>query len=142
MNAKGLVRPKFVLFMLLGLLLVLLLAPVAQASVSTDKPDYAPGSVVTVTGDNFGLLDPWAVGAEVTVDVVGPYGYQFEPLTTTVGLDGSWSVQLTLSDDPVVAVGEYTFTARAAGSFEAQGGSFADAPNSTLTLNDVSGTSR
>ncbi len=127
MNVKGLVRPKFSLFLLLGLLLVLMLAPVAKAAVWTDQADYAPGSVVTISGNNVGLTDPWIPGDTVTVEVVGPYDFQFAPIETTVGLDGTWSCQLTLSADAAVAVGDYTYTARAAGSLETQSGTFTDA---------------
>jgi hypothetical protein len=95
MNAKALVRPKYSLFLLLGLLLLLLWVPTASAAVWTDQLDYAPGSVVTISGDNVGLTDPWAIGAEVTVDIVGPLGYRYGPLSAIVGVDGSWSCQFT-----------------------------------------------
>ena len=86
---------------------------------------------MTFIGDNVGLNDPWATGAEVTVDIVGPLGVPYGPLTTYVGMDvdGSWSCHFTLSDDPVFAVGDYTYTARAVGSTTVQGGSFTDADN-------------
>ncbi len=117
-----------------ALLLLLLAAPAAQATVTTDQADYAPGSVVTILGNNVGLTDPWMPGSTVTVQVVGPYGYQFDSLTTTVDTLGGWSCWFTLSDNPLVAVGEYTYTASAAGSFETQSGTFSDGSVS-LTVN-------
>jgi len=133
MNVKALVRPRFSLFLLLGLLLALMLAPAARAAVTTDQADYAPGSVVTISGNNVGLTDPWTPGDTVTVNVVGPYDFQFAPITATVGLDGAWSCSFMLSDNAAVAVGAYTYTARAASSFETQSGSFTDAKYLTIT---------
>ena len=102
MNARPFRRPKYGLFLLLAILLLLVVGvPAAQAAVWTDQLDYAPGSVVTISGDNVGLVEPWAIGAEVTVEVAGPLGYEYGPLSAIVGLDGSWSCQFTLSDDAV-----------------------------------------
>jgi hypothetical protein len=115
MNARPFSRPRHSLFLLLAIRLLLTVGvPAAQAAVCTDQDDYAPGSVVTFFGDNEGLTEPWAYGAEVTVDIVGPNGIShYAPLTTHVGMDGSWSCQFTLSEDPVFAVGEYSYTASA-----------------------------
>jgi hypothetical protein len=135
MNAKALVRPRFSLFLFFGLLLLLLVAaPRASAAVWTDQPDYTPGSVVTISGNNVGLVEPWSAEATVTASVTGPNEYLFDPLTTTVGLDGSWSVQLKLSDYAAVAVGDYTYTASVETSFETQSGSFTDAAKYDLTV--------
>ena len=96
---------------------------------------------MTISGDNTGLVEPWAFGAEVTVEIVGPNGIlHYEPLTTYVGMDGGWSCQFTLSEDPVFAVGQYTYTASAAGSYETQSGTFTDGVKTRLTVTPASAT--
>jgi hypothetical protein len=69
-------RPKIpgrILALVLALSLAIM-AGVAQATVWTDKPDYSPGQVVTIHGDNSdgaGYLE----GETVDVAVVGPNSY-------------------------------------------------------------------
>jgi hypothetical protein len=135
MNAKPFRRPRHSLFLLLAVLLLLVVGvPAAQAAVWTDQLDYAPGSVVTISGDNVGLVEPWAVEAEVTVKVAGPLDVPYGPLAAYVGMDGTWSCQFTLSDDPVLAVGGYTYVASAAGCLETQSGTFTDANTFAFTV--------
>ena len=82
MNARPVRQARHSLILLLAVLLLLAVGvPVAQAAVWTDQLDYAPGSVVTISGDNVGLVEPWAIGAEVTVQVTGPLGYEYGPLS-------------------------------------------------------------
>jgi len=59
----------------LAVALSLLVAPLkALAAVWTDLPDYAPGSVVTISGDNSDGAG-YLAGETVYVDVNGPNGY-------------------------------------------------------------------
>ncbi len=143
MNARPFRRTKYGLFLLLAILLLLVVGvPAAQAVVWTDQADYSPGSVVTISGDNVGLAEPWAFGVEVTVEVTGPLGVPYGPLTAYVGMDGSWSCQFTLPEDPAFAVGEYTYVASATGSSELQTGTFTDAADGDISgqvYNDLNG---
>lgn len=133
MNARPFSRPRHSLFLLLAILLLLVVGvPAAQAAVTTDQLDYAPGSVVTFLGTPDDSLPGWAPGAMVTVVTVGPLGISYPSAPTYIGMDGSWSCQFTLDEDPVFAVGEYTYTASADDSSATQVGSFTDAVNTRL----------
>jgi hypothetical protein len=105
----------------------LLMTGVALGYVSTDQPDYSPGSVVTITGDNSNGAG-YVAGNSVAVDVSGPNGWTGS-CSATVGGGGTWSCQVTLSSDASIAVGAYTYTATsnaADGSTISESGTFTD----------------
>jgi len=83
-----------------------------QAFTDTNQEDYAPGSVVTVRGDNsnFEVGQGYQPGETVKVMVTQPVIP--DPLTceAVVQEDGSWSCDLQLSSDPALAVGLYQYT--------------------------------
>ena len=110
-------------------IVALALPLMSLAAVHTDKADYAPGSVVTISGDNTNFLEGlgYQAGESVQVDVQGPNGY----LSSCSGLvadDGTWSCQVTLWDS-LDAVGSYTFSATGQTSGTTEAGSFTDAIN-------------
>jgi len=93
------------------------------ADVTTDQPDYAPGSVVTISGgnsDGAGYLP----GETVHVDVSGPNGYAAS-CEAVADEAGAWSCQVTLWDSEL-AEGGYTYTATGLTSGVTQTGSFTD----------------
>jgi len=114
------------------LLVISLLAPVAAlGAISTDQADYAPGSVVTISGDN-GDGAAYLAGETVSVAVVGPNGY--EAACEAVADDaGSWSCQVVLWDSEL-AVGEYLYTATGHTSGVTETGTFTDAIQTTTTV--------
>ena len=95
---------------LLAVLMMVVSAPTAAfAYTETDLEDYAPGSTVTVFGDNSdgaGYLPGETVLVTVTQPVLA------DPLTCegVVNEAGAWSCQLVLSSDPALAVGLYAYT--------------------------------
>ncbi len=93
------------------------------ATVSTDQPDYSPGSVVTISGDNSNGAG-YLAGETVDVAVSGPNGYA-SSCQGTADANGAWSCQVTLSPD-VSAVGSYSYTATGATSGVTETGSFTD----------------
>jgi hypothetical protein len=100
----------------------------AFASTATDQADYAPGSIVTISGDN---TDGAAYLADETVHVVvsGPNDYSATcDGVVVVAEDGtlSWSCQITLNADES-AVGGYAYTATGQTSGVEESGSFTDA---------------
>jgi len=109
----------------LAVALSLLVAPLkALAAVWTDLPDYAPGSVVTISGDNSDGAG-YLAGETVYVDVNGPNGYT-ATCEAVADDNGAWSCQVTLWDSEL-AVGEYTYTATGLSSGVSQSGTFTDA---------------
>ena len=113
--------------LILGTLIAaLMLSAVAFASVSTDQADYAPGDVVTISGDNSDGAG-YLAGETVSVAVSGPNGYE----ASCEGLadeNGAWSCQVTLWDS-LDAVGDYTYTATGQQSGVSESGTFTDAIN-------------
>jgi Bacterial Ig-like domain len=109
------------------------IAPVG-AYVTSDQPDYSPGSVVTVSGDNSNLAsgEGYVAGELVRVDVTGPNGYAAS-CEGTVDEAGSWSCQITLWNGPE-AIGEYSYTATGLTSGVVETGTFTDAANVNTTL--------
>ena len=111
-------------FQALLLMATLVLPALASAAVWTDQEDYAPGSVVTISGDNSDGAG-WLPGETVHVDVTGPNGW-------TGACEGiadeaaAWSCQVTLDADPNIAVGDYTYTATGLSSGVTQSGTFRD----------------
>jgi hypothetical protein len=103
-----------------------ILVGIAGAAVWTDRPDYSPGSTVTISGDNrdgAGYLG----GETVHVDVSGPNDW-------TATCDGqaaddesaAWSCQVTLADNDD-AIGDYEYTATGLDSGVTESGTFTDA---------------
>ena len=109
----------------------------AAASVYTDQPDYTPGSVVTISGDNDSSGAPGYVeGNTVDVVVSGPNGWT-SSCSATVAAGGSWSCTVTLDSNPAVAVGSYSYTATstdAHGNPISESGTFTDAQSTTTTV--------
>lgn len=97
-------------------ILALFFGPLAQIRVQaftdTDKKDYAPGSVVTVRGDNsnFEAGKGYQPGETVKVTVTQPVLTSALICEAVVNTDGSWSCNLELSSDPALAVGLYEYT--------------------------------
>ena len=105
MNAKALVRPKYSLFLLLGLLLVLLmLAPAAKAAVWTNGYYFAFGDLVQINGD--GMLQ----GETVALDVHFPDAMTASWEDTAVADEfGCFEDIFTITPD--MPVGEYVLDA-------------------------------
>jgi hypothetical protein len=97
--------------------------PGAWASVSTDQPSYAPGSTVTISGDN-GDNAGYLPGEVVDVSVSGPAGY-VAGCSATADDSGAWSCQVTLASD-TSAIGSYGFAATGESSGVMQSGRFTD----------------
>jgi hypothetical protein len=109
-------------FLLSLALLLLAVAPVV-ATVRTDKADYAPGSVVTISGDNSDGAG-YLPGENVDVAVSGPNGYAAS-CSAVADEAGAWSCQVTLWDSGL-AIGDYSYTATGADSAVSQSGTFTD----------------
>lgn len=108
----------------------------AAAWVDTDQDDYAPGSVVTISGGNDdGGAPGYVAGNEVNVAVSGPNGWS-STCSATIAEGGSWSCTVTLDSDPAVAVGDYSYTAT---STNAEGGEISE--NGTFTDGNAASTS-
>jgi hypothetical protein len=93
----------------LAMTITLIASTGALAAVSTDQPDYTPGSTVTIAGNNSNDAG-YVPGNQVDVAVTGPNGWSAACLATVSGT-GTWSCQVILDADPGVAVGEYSYTA-------------------------------
>jgi hypothetical protein len=119
-------RSSFILVraLVLATSFALVWAASASAAVWTDQPDYVPGSVVTVSGDNSDGAG-YLPGETVHVDVSGPNGWT-GTCDATADDAGAWSCQVTLDPDPQVAVGEYSYTATGLQSGVTETGSFLD----------------
>jgi hypothetical protein len=96
----------------------------ALASVSTDRSDYAPGSIVTISGDNSNDAG-YLAGEVVAVDVQGPNGYA-SSCEGVADDAGAWSCGVTLWDSEL-AVGSYTYQATGSISGASESGTFTDA---------------
>ena len=116
------------------LLASLFLPGMAAAAVWTDKADYSPGSVVTISGDNSDDAG-YLPGEAVAVVVTGPNGYA-APCSATADESGAWSCQVTLWNSSL-AVGDYVYEASGQTSGVVEHGTFTDAINAatTTTLN-------
>ncbi len=97
------------------------------ANIWTDQPDYSPGSVVTISGNDNSLNNTnvgFLAGETVHVDVTGPNGY----VATCDGIAdsfGKWSCQIILWPSDL-AGGSYTYTAVGLTSGVSISGSFDD----------------
>ena len=102
-----------------------ILAPFAAlATVSTDQQDYAPGSVVTISGDNSNDAG-YLADETVSVAVSGPNGYSAS-CEGVADADGAWICQVTLWANEL-AVGSYSYTASGQTSGATETGTFTDA---------------
>jgi hypothetical protein len=114
------------------LVAALAVSATASATVWTDKPDYSPGEVVTISGDNSNDAG-YLAGETVHVDVTGPNGYSSscegkvadDGDTDPENDTGAWSCTVTLVDGPE-AVGEYEYTATGGESGVTETGTFRD----------------
>ena len=80
----------------LAVLLVLSLAPAVLAktpTITTDKPIYAPGEVVTVRGEG------WSPGEPVTIAIAAEGGGEATTLRTTADSSGAFTLTATMPDD-------------------------------------------
>jgi hypothetical protein len=110
---------------------MILSTTMTYAAVSTDQPDYSPGSVVTISGDNSDGAG-YLPGETVDVVVSGPNGYAAS--CSAVADDaGAWSCQVTLWDSDL-AVGAYSYTATGETSGVTETGSFTDAIDTQTTV--------
>ncbi|HEX3510841.1 MAG TPA: hypothetical protein VHT27_07045 [Solirubrobacteraceae bacterium] len=111
---------------LCGMSLLLLALPGgAGAAVSTDQSNYAPGSTVTISGDNSDGAGYFA-GEQVDVLVTGPEETETNSCEAAADASGAWSCQITLSMESN-AIGSYSYTATGQESQVSQSGSFSDA---------------
>ncbi len=124
MNMKRLTQLSFPwIRLLVALSLVFQVSGTAFAAVWTDQADYAPGSVVTISGDNSDGAG-YLAGETVHVDVSGPNGYQAS-CEGIADASGAWSCQVTLRSDES-AFGDYSYTATGQTSGVSQSGTFTD----------------
>lgn len=102
---------------------------IAGASVWTDQSDYTPGSTVTIHGGNNDAGQPgYVTGNTINVAVDGPNGWS-DSCSDTVNDNGKWSCDVTLASDPLVAGGDYSYTATskdANGDTISEDGTFTD----------------
>jgi uncharacterized repeat protein (TIGR01451 family) len=99
------------------------LAATASAAVQTDKADYSPGEVVTISGDNSNGAG-YQSGEAVHVDASGPNGWA-ATCDAVADAGGAWSCQVSLADGPE-AVGSYEYTATGLESGVTESGTFQD----------------
>ncbi len=133
MFAKSLVRSKFSLFLLLGLLLFLLVGASAASAesaapwIQSDQLDYSSGSIVTLTSGG------WLPGESVQVTVSDSLGLIWDYVNTDVAdQDGNFTDIFQL---PTNFVAQYTATATG----ETSGTATTSFTDSTLTVNPTSG---
>jgi uncharacterized repeat protein (TIGR01451 family) len=121
-----------VTFKLLDLMVVFVMifgSPMsALALVWTEPIDAAPGSMVTIHGDNSDEDNAhnFLPGEAVHVEVVGPNGGYTLACDATADENGAWQCDVTLSSDPAMAVGEYNYTATGLTSGNVEVGTFTD----------------
>jgi hypothetical protein len=108
---------------LIAVVALLSAASSASAAVTTDQPSYAPGSAVTISGDNSDNAG-YLPGETVSVNVAEPSGQSLSCSGVADG-NGAWSCQVTLNPD-ASAVGSYTYTATGETSAVSQSGTFKD----------------
>jgi hypothetical protein len=91
------------------------------AATQTNFPDYAPGSVVTISGDNSNSAG-YTAGETVHVDVSGPNSYT-ATCDASADANAVWSCPVTLGTGQD-AVGNYTYTASGANSGTSESSAF------------------
>ncbi|MEO7839411.1 MAG: PxKF domain-containing protein [Anaerolineales bacterium] len=116
------IKHKFVNALTIFLIMFHALLPVnALAMPTAAVPDYPPGSVVTISGDNSDGAG-FAPAETVHVDVSGPNGSALACDATADDI-GAWSCQVTVSSDDSAA-GDYSYIATGETSGASQNGSF------------------
>jgi len=129
-------KTKLSVILILAMMLTMVISTVASAEVWTDQEDYAPGSVVTLGGNNDENGAPGYVeGNSVDVVVSGPNDWT-AACSGTVAADGAWSCTITLDSDPAIAVGDYSYTATSTdvnGNPISESGTFTDGPVASHT---------
>ncbi len=110
--------------LLVFLLLMALCARTASAMVWTDQQDYAPGSIVILSGDNSDGAG-YLAGETVVVSVSGPNGYAAS-CAAVADETGAWTCQVLLWADER-AEGYYSYTATGQSSGTIDTGQFTDA---------------
>jgi hypothetical protein len=133
---KDIVGRLWILILALAVTALTITPIVAFARVFTDQPSYAPGEVVTISGDT---SDGAGYQAGETVHVVaGIPGSYTTSCDAVADASGAWSCQVGLpSDDTPIGVSSYTATGQSSGVSET--GTFKDSgcPNSTAIGNFV-----
>ena len=126
----------------------ILASAVTYGATWTDPTDYAPGATVTIRGGNDANGSPGYVpGNTVEVTVTGPNGAAspdnpdgWSDECSAVVVDdasASWSCNVTLSADPAVSAGTYSYVAVSMtldGRTITEPGTFTDTVNTTVTL--------
>ena len=105
------------------------------ANLWTDQEDYAPGSTVTISGNDNSLNGQnigFTFGETVLVQVHGPNGYTATCQATANSL-GGWSCQISLWPNDS-AIGDYTYTAVGLTSAVSVTGNFTDAKPNKVTV--------
>jgi len=120
---RGLLRTRWSVVAAATAFFLVASSSIAFATVRTDQEDYAPGSVVTISGDNSNGAG-YLPGETVVVNVSGPNGYEAS-CEAVADENGAWSCQVTLWDSDL-AVGEYTYTATGQTSGASESGAFTD----------------
>ena len=124
----------------LAVIMSLMFNSLALAYVGTDKPDYSPGSVVTISGGNDATGAPgYVAGALVNIAITGPHDPAVESgcADVIVAANGNWECKVTLWADPAWAVGEYVYTATSLafdGSIITESGTFTDAATAKVNF--------
>ena len=122
----------------IALIMFQAVAPIgALAWVGTDQADYAPGSVVTISGDNSDGVG-FMAGEPIHVNVAGPNGYT-AACDAVADDNGAWSCQVTLWANEL-AGGDYSYTATGQTSGISQTGTFSDSVTSVTITSPTSGT--
>ncbi|HSJ88380.1 MAG TPA: hypothetical protein VK909_14305, partial [Anaerolineales bacterium] len=112
---------KFLNAFVIALMLFQAIAPIgALAYTAADQTDYAPGAVVTISGDNSDGAG-FAAGEAIHVEVSGPNGFAAS-CDATADDNAAWWCQVTLTAD--AAEGSYSYLATSATSGVTQSGEF------------------
>ena len=113
---------KFLNALTIAVILLQSLLPIpALAMASTDQSDYAPGSVVTINGDNSDGAG-FVAGEVVHVDVTGPNAYA-AACESVSNESAFWFCQVTVPEG-ADAAGSYSYTATGQTSLASQSGTF------------------
>jgi len=117
-------RPMLVVFVAAAMALAT--GGIAFAAVTTDQADYAPGSVVTISGSNDADGAPgYQAGEAVDVTVTGPGGWTATCTDDAADDAGAWSCPITLKSDDS-AIGDYSYTAVGRDSGTTESSTFKD----------------
>lgn len=112
-------KQKFLNAFVIAMILFQAVLPInALAMTTTDQSDYAPGSLVTISGDNSDAVR-YTAGGTVHVDVTGPNGYSAS-CEATADENGAWFCRVTAGDSD----GVYSYTATDQTSLASESGSF------------------